>query len=152
MRLQLLTQRALKVEKIQEMCLKRVNEEITNLDFYTKFCSDLIVEAVIKLHSSDVFVQCLRRDYAVCKKACSQAEHNISKLFAEHGLSSATINIEVTKDHLDDEYDEPLEEVVGGVIVSTKDQIKRLDNTIKTRLDLIFNSFLCELRNVLFED
>uniref|UniRef100_A0A1B6EJE9 V-type proton ATPase subunit E n=2 Tax=Cuerna arida TaxID=1464854 RepID=A0A1B6EJE9_9HEMI len=121
-----------------------VQSRITNLTLeenvclYKKVLFKLILQGLLKIMEPDVVIEVRKKDVTIVKKLLKQVQDYF------HEKTGMTINVLLNDNSFLSEKGN------GGVILYTKSKSIRLDNTLDTKLILVRNVILPNVRKALF--
>jgi V-type H+-transporting ATPase subunit E len=108
----------------------------------------LIVQGLIKIEENDVVIFCRKEDSATVKKILPAAVQEYVEIIKRE--SSVTLKPKVTLNE-DSSKDLP-ETSYGGVMLTALDGKIVCDNTMSSRLHLVYEELLPSIRAILFPD
>eukprot|EP00992_Anisonema_acinus_P009397 TRINITY_DN5606_c0_g1_i2.p1 TRINITY_DN5606_c0_g1~~TRINITY_DN5606_c0_g1_i2.p1 ORF type:complete len:217 (+),score=60.26 TRINITY_DN5606_c0_g1_i2:60-710(+) len=140
-RLRVLKEREDCMQEMQKLAREKLVEVTKNQANYQTLLANLIAESVMTFKILDVplEVQALERD----KSAVNSAINPAKALIKKHTNKDVTITLSGVA---------VPEDQIGGVVVSTKDQRIRSNNTLKAREESILIELLPRFRKLLFDD
>lgn len=144
----LLNQARLRVLKAREDHMRTVLEEgrtrlskvTDDKQRYKTLLVGLIAQGLYQLLEPNVFLRCRAQDVDLVREAMSQALESYKQ--ATNGTKEIKLNID-TENYLPND-------VSGGVELVSRAGKIRVTNTLDSRLDLIFQQMLPDLRDILF--
>lgn len=119
-------------EKAIEAIKKIQNDETR----YRKFLHDCIMQGLLTLEEKEVKLYCREADFKYLKENVDK----VAKDFSTKMGYTPKITVQ----------EKPFLDCAGGVLVSGLNDRIKVNNTIEERLDLCFNAFVPELREILF--
>jgi V-type H+-transporting ATPase subunit E len=145
----------IKKMKLRDTLLQQLISEATqkcvavsNGTNYSQLVQKLLVQALIKIEETTVEVYCRTKDVPVVTKVLSNAvQEYVDIMQRESGVTLqpiVTMNTDRTKDLSDS--------VGGGMILSALHGHITCDNTLQSRLLLVYEELLPAIRSILFPD
>lgn len=115
---------------------------------YPQLIQKLIVQGLIKIEEDSVTIYCRQQDVATVNKVLPLAVQEYVELMKRESGVTLSPNVVLNQDatqHLgDDSY--------GGVLLTALDGKIKCDNTMSSRLGLVYEELLPSLRAILFPD
>lgn len=128
---------------LKQICTNEFNQVTADRAKYANICADLIVQGCLKLIEDEVTVQCRQQDVDVMKAALDVASRKYTEILnRETGVKKGVL-LAVSNDFLN-------KNCGGGVVLSCNGGAITIDNTLSTRLNLVFDNDLPALRSMLF--
>jgi V-type H+-transporting ATPase subunit E len=121
---------------------------VTRGQNYPQLLQKLIVQGLIKIEENDVVIFCRKEDSATVKKILPAAVQEYVEIIKRE--SSVTLKPKVTLNE-DSSKDLP-ETSYGGVMLTALDGKIVCDNTMSSRLHLVYEELLPSIRAILFPD
>jgi len=113
---------------------------------YPQLLQKLIVQGLIKIEENDVTIFCRGEDVAAVKKILPQAvKEYVDIIKRESGVTlepNLVLNVDRSKDLTDKSY--------GGVLLTALNGKIVCDNTLASRLSLVYEELLPSIRAILF--
>ena len=115
---------------------------------YPQLLQKLIVQCLIKIEENDTVIYCRKEDAATVKKVLPEAvKEYVSIMKRESGVTLApnvTMNTEADKDLADSTH--------GGILMTALNGKIVCDNTMSSRLTLVYEELLPSIRAILFPE
>ncbi|GKY96625.1 hypothetical protein MPSEU_000622100 [Mayamaea pseudoterrestris] len=115
---------------------------------YPQLIQKLIVQGLVKIEENDVIVYCRAQDVATVSKVLPMAVQEYVDLMKRESSVTLKPNVVLNAEsnhHLgDDSY--------GGVLLTALDNKIKCDNTMSSRLGLVYEELLPSLRAILFPE
>ncbi|XP_004447390.1 V-type proton ATPase subunit E 2 [Dasypus novemcinctus] len=137
-RLKVLRGRDNLISELLNEAKRRLIKLEANPEVYQELMDKLVLQGLLRLLESHVIVRCRPQDLLV-------AEAAVQKAIPKYKVASQK-HVEV---HVDQEVHLP-EHMAGGVEVYSADQRIKLSNTLESRLDLLAQQRMPEIRKALF--
>ena len=113
---------------------------------YPQLLQKLIVQGLIKIEENDVTVFCRGEDVAAVKKVVPEAVKEYVDLMKRESGVTLKPNVVVNEDRSKDLTDRSH----GGVLLTALNGKIVCDNTLSSRLDLVYEELLPSIRAILF--
>lgn len=110
---------------------------------YTNICADLIVQGCLKLVEDSVVVKCRREDEGVVRASLEIAARKYTEILKRETTIQKAVSLSVSSQYLPATCGGGVQLVCGGGAIS-------IDNTLHTRLQLVFDNDLPMLRRMIF--
>jgi len=131
------------LNQLKQICTNEFNQVTADRNKYANICADLIVQGCLKLIEDTVTVQCRKEDQDVVRSALDVAARKYSEIMARETNVQKKVNLQIGG--------EPLpKSCCGGIVLSCNNGAITIDNTLSTRLNLVFDNDLPALRKMLF--
>ncbi|EFC40482.1 predicted protein [Naegleria gruberi] len=133
----------LKEEILKDMvaeALEQIKKAILNKDVYKKLLHDLVLQAALRFLDSELNVYCREQDYELV------ASQMASVQTAYKNKTNMDVKITVQKKNY------LAANAAGGVLVHSKNDLIKIDNTLEKRVYLCQEQKLPELRKMLYGD
>ena len=143
-RLDIQTHRNDLLEDLKQELEKKLVALISNKTRYKEILQKLIVQGLLRLLETKVFIKCRKQDVSLVKDVLSDASKEYSKFMKENINKDMSVELEVTdKAYLKDSD-------IGGVVLYCNSYRIVYDNSLKSRLLLGFEASVPDFRNDLF--
>ena len=115
---------------------------------YPQLLQKLIVQSLIKIEENEVVIYCRAADLAKVQMVLPMAVSEYVEIMKRESTVTlkplVTINADRSKDLPDD--------TAGGVVLTALEGHIKCDNTLKSRLDLVYEELLPAIREILFPE
>jgi len=115
---------------------------------YPQLLQKLIVQCLIKIEENDTVIYCRKEDAATVKKVLPAAVKEYIEIMKRE--SSVTLKPDVTMN--DDADKDLIEGTHGGILMTALNGKIVCDNTMSSRLTLVYEELLPSIRAILFPD
>mmetsp|Transcript_10174 Transcript_10174/g.21231 ORF Transcript_10174/g.21231 Transcript_10174/m.21231 type:complete len:223 (+) Transcript_10174:124-792(+) len=115
---------------------------------YPQLLQKLIVQCLIKIEESDTVIYCRKEDAATVKKVLPDAVKEYVEIMKRE--SSVTLKPNVTMNT--DSNKDLVESTHGGILMTALNGKIVCDNTMSSRLQLVYEELLPAIRAILFPD
>ncbi|KAL9657374.1 hypothetical protein ABK040_014363 [Willaertia magna] len=139
-RLEILKLKEEALKEIVKEATERIKSTVNNRELYSKLLHDLMLQGVLRLLDEEVTVLCREQDYDLVQSQVSKVEADYAK------QSGMKVKITVPKNNF------LPKDSVGGVIISTLNNLIKIDNTLEKRVALCREQKLPVLREMLYGD
>lgn len=130
------------VDEAKEALVQKLKDRAS----YKQVLMKLIIQGLIKLLESEVNIICKKEDIDLIKGVVEEAKKEFTKLMHEQTVKFKKLELTIT---IDQKYHLP-EYIIGGVMLTAMKSKIRVDNTIDKRLEILRQSAIPEIRNLLF--
>lgn len=111
---------------------------------YAQLQSDLICQGCLKLMEDEVVVKCRKEDEGVTKQAMDLAARKFSEVLSKECGVSKSVRLSLSGSFLPSVCG-------GGVVLSCCGNTISIDNTLNTRLNLVMDTEIPDIRKLLFK-
>lgn len=111
---------------------------------YAGLQADLICQGCLKLMESEVVIKCRKEDEAVTKQAMDLAAQKFTDIVQKECGVTKTVKLSLSGSFLPSLCG-------GGVVLSCAGNTISIDNTLNTRLNLVMDTDIPQIRKILFK-
>jgi len=141
--------------KIRDDCLQTLVSEsgakcavVARGQNYPQLLQKLIVQGLIKIEEMDVIVFCRGEDVAIVNKILADAVKEYVEILKRESGITLKPNVTLNKDRSKDLS----EKTYGGVLLTALNGKIQCDNTMSSRLKLVYEDLLPSIRAILFPE
>ncbi|EZG43831.1 putative vacuolar ATP synthase subunit E [Gregarina niphandrodes] len=159
-RLKKIAARQMKINDAVKTASKSLQELGKDQSKYSRLCCELIVQCMLRLMEPHVLVRIRKQDEnVVTNDILKAAQQKYSAILENAGIKGQTVKAELDKEfylppapasNADDAS--AAASCTGGVVVTSADRKIKCDNTFDSRLQLVVQQKLPEIRKVLYEN
>lgn len=115
---------------------------------YPQLIQKLIVQGLVKVEENSVKIYCRKQDVSTVNKVLAPAiQEYVELMKRESGVTlkpDVTLNADESKHLADESY--------GGILLTALDGKIKCDNTMSSRLELVYEELLPSIRAILFPE
>lgn len=131
------------LEKIAADSKARITSDLSDAGTNQQFVTDLIVQGLLMLLEENVEIRCRPADKSIVERAIPAAADKYKGIVSQHSETKGECNLTISDNGLSPDS-------LGGVVLTCKDGLISIDNTIDARLAHVMEQAKPEIRKKLF--